>query len=103
VGSNPASATSQFKDDMATRYFLSRPSPTSYVVWDGTNVQEIIDAGSIYIPPTIVDNEDGTLTVNGNTAVIGQFVSALGQVVDEAYLEEYFQEIASDDLTYVLE
>lgn len=84
---------------MAIQYFVPAPDSQAYAMWDGTNLQEIIDLTSGFIPPTIVDNEDGTLTINGTLVTNGMYVNRVGSVTDMSH----FQEVPGPVAAYVLE
>lgn len=85
---------------MALQYFAPKPSTDVYVMWDGTNLQEILDLVTAgFIPATVVDNEDGTLTVNNYLVTQGTYLNRMGSITDMSY----FQEVADIDVIYVFE
>lgn len=84
---------------MTLQYFAPKPNADVYVMWDGTNLAEIQDLTNGLIPATIVDNEDGTLTVNGSLVTQGTYLNRMGYITDMSY----FQEITGIDVVYVFE
>lgn len=75
---------------MAVTYWTGRPESTAAIVWTGTNITEI--SGFLYQGISIVDNHDGTATVNryGNLTVVqnGQAVAQDGTVITTAQWQQ---------------
>lgn len=84
-------------------YFISAPSPSPMLKWDGSNFAEF---QSFITTGTVTDNGDGTLTANWfqpNVVNIGDYVTPYCAVSSTAMMAASYQKLDTPGDRYVLE